>query len=391
MHGERGVYLVGKHLEGVGLGQRQRQQPRKDQLPTQTPEARAAPPLALSPSSYMTLQPPVLSLGGSTTPVPHQGGEAPTYGADPILVLPRPPHPPIETLGDFIDRTPEAATPPPQQAFSPGVYGSPPGGGMYGSPPTMGGFAPQGGFAQQASGLWSASGNQSWPPAPPQDQWQHPPQSSGGVPAAANQTPWRMLSFGGGAASPERSPMADSPVSGVVQSGALLTVPQSRPMEGMPQAGRSSEDDRWVTVYGFGPDDTNLVLREFERCGPVVEHVFGPRGSNWMHLQYQNMYDARKALAKNSAQLTGSLIIGVKPLDPQLRASITRKAEDSQTGQQTGVASPLSKTVFGPGPKTPAPAYRPYHLETVDGAKPTGIAQPSKSTMTKVLDFLFSA
>lgn len=102
------------------------------------------------------------------------------------------------------------------------------------------------------------------------------------------------------------------------------------------------------------------------------------------------MYDARKALAKNSAQLTGSLIIGVKPLDPQLRASITRKAEDSQTGQQNGVASPLSKTVFGPGPRTPAPAYRPYHLEPIDG-KPTGIAQPSKSTLTKVLDFLFSA
>lgn len=44
--------------------------------------------------------------------------------------------------------------------------------------------------------------------------------------------------------------MADSPVSGVVHSGALLTVPQLRPMEGLPQAGRSSEDDRWVTVYG---------------------------------------------------------------------------------------------------------------------------------------------
>lgn len=105
----------------------------------------------------------------------------------------------------------------------------------------------------------------------------------------------------------------------------------------------------------------------------------------------QNPYDAKKALAKNSAQLTGSLIIGVKPLDPQLHNSIGRKAEDSQTAQQLGVASPLSKTVFGPGPRTPAPAYRPYHLQTIDGEKVTGIAQPSKSTLTKVLDFLFSA
>lgn len=65
-----------------------------ERLPTQTPAVRAAPPLAPSLSSYTTSQPPTLSLGGSTTPVEHQEGEAPTFGAGPLLAPPHPPHPP---------------------------------------------------------------------------------------------------------------------------------------------------------------------------------------------------------------------------------------------------------------------------------------------------------
>jgi nuclear pore complex protein Nup53 len=37
----------------------------------------------------------------------------------------------------------------------------------------------------------------------------------------------------------------------------------------------------------FLPGDTNLVLREFEKCGIVLKHVLGPRDANWMHILYQ--------------------------------------------------------------------------------------------------------
>ena len=37
----------------------------------------------------------------------------------------------------------------------------------------------------------------------------------------------------------------------------------------------------------FLPGDTNLVLREFEKCGIVLRHVPGPRDANWMHILYQ--------------------------------------------------------------------------------------------------------
>lgn len=37
----------------------------------------------------------------------------------------------------------------------------------------------------------------------------------------------------------------------------------------------------------FSPADTNLVLREFEKCGVILKHVTGPRDANWMHILFQ--------------------------------------------------------------------------------------------------------
>lgn len=37
----------------------------------------------------------------------------------------------------------------------------------------------------------------------------------------------------------------------------------------------------------FLPADTNLILREFEKCGVILKHVPGPRDANWMHILYQ--------------------------------------------------------------------------------------------------------
>ncbi|KAF2323461.1 hypothetical protein GH714_035574 [Hevea brasiliensis] len=65
------------------------------------------------------------------------------------------------------------------------------------------------------------------------------------------------------------------------------------------------DEEEWVTVYGFSPGDTNLVLREFERCGLILKHVPGPRDANWMHILYQSRSDAQKALSKNGMQVNG--------------------------------------------------------------------------------------
>jgi len=47
-------------------------------------------------------------------------------------------------------------------------------------------------------------------------------------------------------------------------------------------------DSTWVTVFGFGQGDVPLVLREFGKCGDIVQFgTFddGPR-VNWLHINY---------------------------------------------------------------------------------------------------------
>ncbi|KAK4380133.1 hypothetical protein RND71_001995 [Anisodus tanguticus] len=75
------------------------------------------------------------------------------------------------------------------------------------------------------------------------------------------------------------------------------------------------DDQEWVTVYRFSPIDTNLVLREFEKCGVILKYIMGPRDANWMHILYHNCVDAQKALDKNGMQINGVLMNGVKPVD----------------------------------------------------------------------------
>ncbi|KAI3716336.1 hypothetical protein L6452_23603 [Arctium lappa] len=121
-----------------------------------------------------------------------------------------------------------------------------------------------------------------------------------------------------------------SPVQGVVhhQPWELITLPSLREVA-RPEIQRSSlsvgdlDEEEWVTVYGFSPSDTNVILQEFERCGVILRHVPGPKDANWIHILYQSRADAEKALNKNSMQINGCLIIGVKPVDPMQRQALS--------------------------------------------------------------------
>ncbi|KAG8045602.1 hypothetical protein GUJ93_ZPchr0008g13415 [Zizania palustris] len=168
------------------------------------------------------------------------------------------------------------------------------------------------------------------PPPPPllflDDLSHHSPSPKPSTPPQASMSPSPPPHRGGLFSSPLRyngspapaawwSPTTEekvrdgSPVDGVVQqqqqspstaSGqpqqqkvALITLPPPRevarpemPRDSTLAAGRVDEEE-WITVFGFLPGDTNLVLGEFEKCGIVLRHVPGPRDANWMHVLYQ--------------------------------------------------------------------------------------------------------
>ncbi|CAM6082570.1 unnamed protein product [Calypogeia fissa] len=190
----------------------------------------------------------------------------------------------------------------------------------------------------------------------------------------------------------------NGPVSGVVhqqQSGGLLTLPAPGEVLRPEFLAASAidggvEGDGWVTVFGFGVDETNSVMREFEKCGRIINHVPGPGGANWVHLQYQNHYDAQKALQKNGIQLNGALIVGVKRLDPLQSQGLTEKVKSgglSFTALPPRV--PTRGTAIAAQPSPWSPYTKPAETGGPTSRTSSVIASPAKSTLSKLVDLVF--
>ncbi|CAM8948422.1 unnamed protein product [Rhodiola kirilowii] len=176
------------------------------------------------------------------------------------------------------------------------------------------------------------------------------------------------------------------------QRSALITLPPpmsvARPeLPRNPLPSGSHDEEEWITVFGFLPCDTNLVLREFEKCGVILKHVPGPRDANWMHILYQNRADAQRALNLNGTQLNGALIIGVKPADPMQRHYLNERLNKQGfmplPPPSSSRTSELSKLRV---------SSSPYSLQNGNsGTKQSGnaIALPAKSVASKIMDLMF--
>ncbi|XP_020269281.1 nuclear pore complex protein NUP35-like [Asparagus officinalis] len=188
---------------------------------------------------------------------------------------------------------------------------------------------------------------------------------------------------GGGRWAPPVREEKGSPVDGVVtSSSALVMVPPAN--QGVLTRDGMLGEEEWITVYGFSPGDTNLVLREFEKCGVILKHVPGPRDANWMHILYQNRYDAQKALAKNGAQLNSVLIIGVKPVDPSQRQYLNEKVSINSNGGFMGSLPSQSAS------KRSSTLSSVPLVKDGGGHRSTGaVASPVKSVVSRVMDLMF--
>lgn len=199
-------------------------------------------------------------------------------------------------------------------------------------------------------------------------------------------------SGGGGSVGEGDDKGKGSPVDGVVHPGALITLPPPREVA-RPEMQRNSlpvealDEEVWVTVYGFSPGDTNLVIREFEKCGVILKHVPGPRDANWMHILYQSRADAQKALGKNGMQINGALIIGVKPVDPMQRQALNQRLNNQGF---VPLPPPSSSRIADPISFKASP--HPYYLQNgSSNTRQSGgtIAAPAKSVVYKVMDLMF--
>lgn len=67
----------------------------------------------------------------------------------------------------------------------------------------------------------------------------------------------------------------------------------------------------WITVYGFSPSTTSVILNHFAQCGTILEKVFPSQSGNWMHLRYASSLECEKALNYHERILANSVMIGV--------------------------------------------------------------------------------
>lgn len=142
-------------------------------------------------------------------------------------------------------------------------------------------------------------------------------------------------------------------------------------------------DDTWVTVYGFPQDELAAVLREFQRCGDVLQWgTFGAgAGANFVHIQFATRYGAQRALLKGGEQLSGTLIVGVKPLDPKHRQQV-----DAAGGGPAAAGSPDGPRVGRGGlGAAAAAAARPYRVEAAAAA---ALPQRGASIWDKLQQFV---
>lgn len=53
------------------------------------------------------------------------------------------------------------------------------------------------------------------------------------------------------------------------------------------EAHSQAEEDKWVTVYGLQGGDEASILREFQKCGTIVQFGSGRDDRvNWTHIMY---------------------------------------------------------------------------------------------------------
>ncbi|GBG87206.1 hypothetical protein CBR_g44943 [Chara braunii] len=174
---------------------------------------------------------------------------------------------------------------------------------------------------------------------------------------------------------------------------AIVPTPRTTRGDGIGggSGGSVSHREQSMPPPPFGPDDTNCVIREFEKCGPILNQVYGPGNANWIHIQYQNKYDAQKALVKNGAQLSSTLIVGVKLIDKSQRMAIMARQSQGVDGCRGSLTLPVGRGTRGSSSAAVAAAHssRPYLVGRGEFGVSTGIAQPTKSTVSKLIDYVF--
>lgn len=146
--------------------------------------------------------------------------------------------------------------------------------------------------------------------------------------------------------------------------------------------GNTRVADFWVTIFGFSPGASSMVLQHFTLCGTIVDVVHAPQNGNWMHVRFSSRIESDKALNYNHKVIAGNVMVGVTRCTE--RSVIDKENSNALANQDTASPAPSS------------PAIRPFAQQSYKLAQKDSSVSPSKDVpqkssglMDKAMDLIF--
>ncbi|XP_017872057.1 PREDICTED: nucleoporin NUP53 [Drosophila arizonae] len=79
----------------------------------------------------------------------------------------------------------------------------------------------------------------------------------------------------------------------------------------VPHTPQARNSDFWVTIFGFAPGASSMILQHFTMCGTIVDVVHAPQNGNWMHVRFASRIESDKALNYNLKVIANNVMVGV--------------------------------------------------------------------------------
>lgn len=152
----------------------------------------------------------------------------------------------------------------------------------------------------------------------------------------------------------------------------------SSPMTMQQHTPQARASDFWVTIFGFSPGASSMILQHFTMCGTIVDVVHAPQNGNWMHVRFASRIESDKALNYNLKVIASNVMVGV-----------TRCTDEHIIDKENGKVATGSSESFKP--KVRPLAQQSYNVAQYDTqVSPKGnVPQKSSGLVNKAMDLIF--
>lgn len=141
---------------------------------------------------------------------------------------------------------------------------------------------------------------------------------------------------------------------------------------------KPDNENLWVTVLGFPPYASSLVLTQFSHCGNIIDKKFPPDG-NWVHIKFSNKHEVAKAMSYNGRLISNSVMIGV---------ILHHEKENKENTVQSPQDNRITPTITSPN--RARSLTQPYALsQNTEVLSPQNVPQRSTGIVTKAMEYVF--